>query len=123
MIKSNVVRNIGESREPPDIIRAAMNDDVAELLAALREGASVNDIDHRFDMNAIHMACIRQSHNFLFAAIENTDVDVWARDGMMRVAFDHCFANKDTTGMQKLFELMYPDTPSPEGTVIPMPER
>src|SRR3546814_5864383 len=80
MVKTNVKLVDDVNREPPDIFRAAINDDVRELRAALSEGQSLDTPNRlHYGMTPVHLACAKHSLNFIDEALKET-FNAWARD-------------------------------------------
>jgi hypothetical protein len=103
-----------EKRSPPDIFRAAQNDDVFELQAALKAGQRLDE--QRRDlvgMTPVHLACVFSSNNFLTAAASDESFNAWIRDNNLRVPFDHASAKNNLKAKIILFKAMYPDEPLP----------
>jgi ankyrin repeat protein len=99
-------------RLTPDIFHAAEFNDINELVAALREGQSLNARKaSQLNMTPVHVACIHSSNEFLSYALQNVTCDPWIRDDNLRTAFDHASAKSNKKVMQLLFNLMYPVEP------------
>ncbi len=108
MVKSNVQPNKGQRYEPPDIFRAARENDIQELAAAIQDGQSLDDIqDKQSGMTAMHLACIHHSVDFLHTASQ-MKFDPWIRDVNLRLAIDHARAQGLQEAQQAFFEKMYP---------------
>jgi hypothetical protein len=117
MVKANVKSDSAERHVPPDIFRAARNDDPIELAAALQAGQSLDDIqDEKSGLTPLHIACILHKTNFLRAAL-TYEFDPWIRDINLRLAIDHARAQGLTDIGKALLEKMYPpgwdDDPEP----------
>lgn len=98
----------GPEREPPDIFRAAQNDDVHELNLAIHDGQSLTDRnEYLSNMTPLHVACVHSSNAFLVAASELESFDPWLRDDNLRVPFDHASARSNKEAQRLLFEEMY----------------
>lgn len=109
MIKHNLKMNSNTADEPPDIFRAAENNDVEELLRALEDGQSLTDRKPDLaNVNPVHLACIKSSVEFILVAVQQDSFDPWARDDNMRTAFDHASARNLKKPMEALFEKMHP---------------
>lgn len=111
MVKSNVVSKQSTMPEPPDIFRAAANDDPEELAAALAEGQSL-DTHHRefYEMTPMHIACVRKSENFLRTALQ-TEFNAWSRDLNGRLSMDHAVAQGLEDVADELLKKLYPTGP------------
>lgn len=103
---------------PPDIFRAARNNDVAELQAALSEGQSLATQDSTLLMKTpVHVAAAEHSNDFLAAAAHHDSFDPWVRDDNERVAYDHASAFNNKDGMEILFDTMYSDLKRDESLI------
>lgn len=111
MVKSNVVTKSVLKPEPPDIFRAAANDDPDELAAALADGQSL-DSHHRefYGMTPMHVACVHKSVNFLGEALQN-EFNAWSRDLNGRLSMDHAVAQGLEDVADELLERLYPTGP------------
>lgn len=109
MVKLNVSKDLGNNSKAPDIFRAAQNDDPVEMVAAIDDGQSLNDINSRIGigLTPIHLACIYKNTEFLKVAIE-CDFDPWIRDGNMRLSIDHARAQGLTEIQELLLQKLYP---------------
>jgi len=108
MVKLNVHTDEGEQFEPPDLFRAARNNDIKELAAAIQDGQSLDDIeDVKSGLTPMHIACIHRSEIFLTAAIQYK-FDPWIRDCNLRLSIDHARAQGLRNVQKDLFEKMYP---------------
>ena len=103
-------------REGPDIFRAAREDDLRELQAALREGQSLRSAWLDTGLTPVHIAAIRGSVNFLRVAMEQDPQSAWIQDVQLRLAFAHAAVRKDRQSMALLHNAMYPEAS------IPVPE-
>lgn len=113
MVKSNAVKKTNEKDDPPNIFRAARNNDPLELALALQDGQTLNDTeDPVMLLTPIHEACISRSTSFLSAAM-GVEFDPWQRDGMQRLAIDHARVENLTDFSKYLHQLMYPNEPEP----------
>lgn len=92
----------------PNIFKAAVEDDPAELKAALEAGQSLNDIEEDgVKMTPIQVACIKRSRDFLAEAL-TADFDPWIRDANQRLAIDHARCNQLPDEQKILLNKMYP---------------
>ena len=111
MVNSNVAPKPEGQPEPPDIFRAAANDDPIELVAALADGQSL-DAQHRefYRMTPMHLACVRKSLNFLDVALSH-QFNAWVRDANGRLSMDHAVAQGLEDVADDLLEKLYPTGP------------
>lgn len=117
-MKNNLDTYLNPKDTPPDIFRAARNNDVAELQAALSEGQSLATQDTMFlMMTPVHVAAAEHSNDFLAAAAQHESFDPWIRDDNERVPFDHASAFNNKDGMKILFETMYADMKKDESRI------
>lgn len=95
-------------KQPPDIFRAALNDDPIELRAALADGQSL-DYQHRrfYNMTPMHLACAKHSLEFLKVAISEK-FNAWARDSDGRVSMDYAVAEGLDEVAEELLAKLYP---------------
>ena len=108
MVKYSVQKKDNTKSEPPDIFRAAQNDDPIELAAAIQRGQSLSD-DRGDDsgLTPMHIACICRSESFLKTAL-TMKFDPWKRDANKRLAIDHARAQGLADVQRRLFDAMYP---------------
>lgn len=108
MVKSNVQSYEEDDldRDPPDIFRAAIIDDAAEMARAISYGQSLDQFDIRGITTPIHVACAHRSLAFLTAAMQH-DFNPWVRDRNQRLAIDHAVANGLVEIQRTLFSKMY----------------
>lgn len=104
-------------KEGPDIFRAAREDDVHELQAALRAGQSLRGARFETGLTPVHIAAMRGSVNFLRVAMEHDPQSSWVQDVQLRLPFAHAAVRKDRQSMAYLHNAMYPEAS------IPVPER
>lgn len=107
-MSGNIRSNDSIDKRPPDLFIAAVNNDVFEMEAALREGQSLsfrNPTDLLF--TPVHVAASKGSLDFIQAAASHETFDVWARDANGRVAADHALAHRKTEVEQFLTHKMY----------------
>src|SRR3546814_2705669 len=101
MVKTNVKLVDDVNREPPDIFRAAINDDVRELRAALSEGQSLDTPNRlHYGMTPVHLACAKHSLNFIDEALKET-FNAWARDLGGRLSMDYAIRSEEHTSELK----------------------
>jgi len=113
---------LGHDSIPPDIFKAAENDDLVELNLALADGQSLSTQDPlRLEMTPLHVAALERSNNFLAAAVQNETCDPWIRDSNLRTAMDHAQAFNNTEGMKILYDPMYAYLAEPDGEVVEFP--
>ena len=97
----------GESRRPPDIFRAARNNDIAELARALGDGQLLSDQKADLvNMTPVHVACLNTSNDFLAAAAQHHSFDPWIRDDNLRTPFDHASARNNRRAQRILLDFM-----------------
>ncbi|MEX0283335.1 MAG: hypothetical protein AB3N23_01860 [Paracoccaceae bacterium] len=107
---SNPEYYLETKRSEPNIFRAAKNDDVGEMLAALNSGQSLSTQDDEIlDRTPVHIAATRSSNKFLAAAAQQPSFDPWIRDANDRVAWDDARAFNNEDGMEILFQAMHGD--------------
>ncbi|MPT47982.1 MAG: ankyrin repeat domain-containing protein [Sphingobium sp.] len=95
-------------KEVVDIFRAASNNDIDELRAALLEGQTLNDVNREFyRMTPMHIACLKKSRDFLEAALRE-DFNPHQRDANGRTAMDHAIAQDMRDVASKIFDRQYP---------------
>lgn len=95
--------------DPPDIFKAARDDDVYELNLALSDGQSLRDAQATTHLTPIHVAAMRGSVMFIRAAMEHDPEASWLQDGQLRTPFDHAAARRDRQSMAYLHNAMYPE--------------
>lgn len=104
---------------PPDIFRAAINNDIAELMDALAEGQSLSERRSVFlNRTPVHVAAGRSSNDFLAVACNHETFDPWLRDDNNRTAFDHADAYANDRGKTLLFDKMYGEPTGPDPRYI-----
>ncbi|WP_195820651.1 hypothetical protein [Roseobacter sp. MH60115] len=97
-------------RRDPNLFRAALNDDVGEMLDALSQGQSLStQDDERLNFTPVHIAAERSSNKFLAAAAQHPSFDPWVKDANDRVPWDHARAFNNVKGMKLLHDSMYND--------------
>lgn len=112
MVKSNVsIKYEEDNFEPPDIFRAASNNDVDELRRALADGQSL-DTHHLefYRMTPMHIACVRKSADFLHEALSH-EFNAWTRDANGRISMDHAIAQSMDDIADGLMKKLYPVGP------------
>lgn len=83
----------GEDKRPPDIFRAAQENDLDELARAFADGQLLTEKRKRLvGMTPLHVACLNTSNDFLAAASQHHSFDPWIRDDNLRTPFDHASA-------------------------------
>src|SRR3546814_18584175 len=88
MVKTNGKLADDVNREPPDIFRAAINDDVRELRAALSEGQSLDTPNRlHYGMTPVSLACAKPSLTLIYDALKAT-FTAWTRDLGVRLSVD-----------------------------------
>jgi hypothetical protein len=120
MVKSYLMTDQGERRDPPDIFRAARNDDVRELFLSIQNGQSLNDQEYETGYTPVHLACMAKSSSFMDACLD-LDFDPWIRDSASRIAFLYAWASSFPEGQKILFDKMYPPGWEREAEVTPFP--
>lgn len=110
------------AKEPPNIFRAAMNDDVRELALALQDGQSLSDQDpERLLMTPLHIAASVGSNTFLREASSHDSFDPWIRDANLRRPVEHASAYRNGEGHKILTAAMYADLFEPDGGTVDFP--
>ena len=118
-----IKRGTLNNEEPPDIFRAAKNDDVAEMEAARRAGQTLQDQDSIIGFTPIHVAAIEGSLRFVEAATKTGEVDPWIRDNNLRLAVDHAAAFNRVEIQKILIASMYVELEPPPENVVGFPSR
>lgn len=96
-------------KEKPDIFRAAREDDLYELRAALRDGQSLRMAYTATGLTPVHVAAMRGSVNFLRVAMQHDPQTAWIQDGQLRLPFAHAAVRKDRQSLAYLHNAMYPE--------------
>ena len=99
--------NYGEDEKPPDIFKAAYENDIYELARALDVGQRLTD--RRKDlsgMTPVHVACLSSSNAFLAACVWHNSFDPWLRDDNLRTPFDHASARCNIRAQELLIRTM-----------------
>ena len=99
--------------EPPDIFRAARDDDLYELRMALEDGQSLRSSQPSTALTPIHVAAMRGSVAFLKVAMEQDAGSSWLQDAQLRTPFDHAASRRDRQSMAYLHNAMYPSATLP----------
>ncbi|QAX31066.1 ankyrin repeat domain-containing protein [Leisingera sp. NJS204] len=94
--------------EPPDIFKAARDDDLYELRMALEDGQSLRTSQPTTALTPIHVAAMRGSVGFLKLAMEKDAGSSWLQDAQLRTPFDHAASRQDRQSMAYLHNAMYP---------------
>lgn len=103
--------SIFNNDDPPDLFRAAKNDDTLEMSAAIHAGHDVNMTEPNVGFTPIHLASIHGSENFAEAISQVDGFDPWVRDNNNRLAIDHAVAFNHKRVQEILFRSMYPEVP------------
>lgn len=106
-----------ERREPPDIFRAAREDDLYELQLALQDGQTLRGGNLQTGLTPVHVAAMRGSVNFIRAAMEHDPETAWIQDNQLRMPFNHAAVRRDRQSMAHLHNAMYPEA------AIPIPDK
>ncbi|WP_143025708.1 hypothetical protein [Paracoccus isoporae] len=115
----NQSKYMNTDASPPNTFRAAENNDVEELLAALKDWQSLSDRDARFlNRTPVHIAAAKSSNDFLASASQQESFDPHLRDDNLRTAFDHADAYCNERGKKILFDSMYDDLRAPDDRYI-----
>lgn len=117
--------NKGYKENPPDLHEAAAKNDVAMMHECLARGQSFDRARGDNKLTPMHIAAICKSHDFIRAAIETKLVNLWIRDGNLRLPFDISSAFKDHEAMKVMFDWMYegPFGPKPDAEVAEFPSQ
>lgn len=111
--KRAVSTHEGSAKEEPDLFRAARQNDLAEMEAALNSGKCFTTLDPHTLMTPIHIAAIFGSLDFIVAAIETGTPEVhWAVchfDKAGNSPFEHALARRDFQTMAHLHNCRYPE--------------
>lgn len=115
MIKKAVINDKEEdgARNPPDIFKAARQDDPAALASAKMRGESLAQSRPWSGHTPLHVAAIYGSSVFLRAALAYEDADPWIRDRGGKRPFEHAADRDDVVSMRLLHEAMYPEGQMP----------
>ena len=110
------------AKEPPNIFRAAANDDPQELALALQDGQSLSEQDpHRLLMTPVHVAASYGSNAFLRAASSHATFDPWIRDANLRRPVEHASAYRNGEAHKILTDAMYADFSDSDGDRVDFP--
>ena len=99
----------GTKKTPPDIFRAAREDDLDELERALADGQTLDTAAQGTHLTPVHVAALRGSVAFLEAAMLRAPETAWMQDGQHRTPFDHAAARQDRKSMAHLHNAMHPE--------------
>jgi len=92
----------------PDLFRAALEDNVEILHAAMDAGGNLAEVRDESLRNPMHIAVMFGSGNFLTHALNYPEVDLWSRDyGGLR-PLDHCWTKNHFDLHKILHAAMYP---------------
>lgn len=108
MLRRNVRTKGSTKYEPPDIFRAAVNNDAYELSEAIRDGQSLLSRERKYARTPLHVAAQCGSIDFIRAATTYKDVDPWALDLNNYTAYDLAARRNDRDAQRVLFDIMYP---------------
>ena len=98
----------GKDRSPPNIFDAAHDNDVGQLLAAIKDGQSLSSRDGLILCRTpLHVAACRHSNDFLAAASQDRSFDPWLRDHNLRLPIDNAIACNNKRGSEILYKAMY----------------
>lgn len=97
-----------EREVPPDIFKAASDNDVLELRLAINDGQSLRATQLATGFTPVHVAAMRGSVAFIKAAMELDPDTSWMQDIALRTPFDHAAARRDREAMSYLHSAMYP---------------
>jgi ankyrin repeat protein len=98
-------------RQPPDIFRAATENNVSELRDALAEGQSLDSRHAEFYlMTPMHLACVKKSRDFLQVALQH-EFNAWSQDSNGRLSMDHAIVNGLEDIADQMLEKLYPTGP------------
>ncbi|MEM8774974.1 MAG: ankyrin repeat domain-containing protein [Pseudomonadota bacterium] len=97
-----------EKEVPPDIFKAASDDNVLELRLAIQDGQSLQMTQPSTGFTPVHVAAMRGSVAFIKVAMELDPDTSWMQDIALRTPFDHAAARRDREAMSYLHRAMYP---------------
>ena len=106
-------RDAGEQGKGPDIVRAVLNNDVVELIDALNDGQTLEDLDRDTGLFALHLACLHSSNAVLDEALNRRILDPWLRDQNSRLPIDHLIIKRNFAMAARFEALMYDGVPLP----------
>lgn len=117
-MKGQIARKDDKDRkDPPDIFKAARDDNLYELQLALQDGQSLRGGNLHTGLTPVHVAAMRGSVNFIRAAMEIDPETAWIQDNQLRMPFSHAAVRRDRQSMAYLHNAMYPEAN------IPIPEK
>lgn len=102
----------------PNLFRAAHDNDVSEMSAAIINGASLSDIEPVALMTPLHAAVLAYASDFLEAASKEETFDPWVRDVNGRTPYDHAVAIVNKPAMDILYEPMFKFLHAPDDRYI-----
>lgn len=91
-----------------DIFRAAREDDVIMLRAALAAGESLGQQEEIDGRTPLHVAVLHGAQNFLREAVSYAADSVWERNFHGMRPLDLCWLKNDTAAHDILHNAMYP---------------
>ncbi|MBJ3763859.1 ankyrin repeat domain-containing protein [Maribius pontilimi] len=94
--------------DPPDIFKAARDNDILELRMAIEDGQSLQTTQIATGFTPVHVAAMRGSVTFIKVAMELDPDTSWMQDIALRTPFDHAAARRDREAMKYLHLAMYP---------------
>lgn len=109
MSYNSYMRDDGKEYVPPDIFRAAVNDDPYELALSIRDGQSLLDREHRYSRTPLHLAAQHGSTEFIRAALGCDEFDVWMLDANNYTPYDLSARRNDREAQRMFFSHMYPE--------------
>jgi hypothetical protein len=108
MTDGSIKESTRKRERPPDLFRAARNNDVEELLDAIAAGASFTDREWRCNRTPIHIAAYSDAYGFLVSASKHRSFDAWALDGNGHLPRDLALAKNFLKSYRFLNRVMYP---------------
>lgn len=94
---------------PPDLFRAAVDDNVLEMEAALDDGQSLSEQRPSDGMTPVHLAAAAGSCNFISYAADIAPENMWIRDFNDLRPYEHALARRDRLIMTYISNAMYPE--------------
>ena len=97
----------GKEHVPPDIFRAAENNDLEELAFALQSGQRLDHKREPDKMTPVHVAAALGHADFVWVLMEIHPQVAWMRDEMYRRPIEHSNARNDQVSAGYLKDAMF----------------
>lgn len=118
IIKNNMENE--SDGNPPDILRGAQNNNIAEVRAALRvDWKNIGKIESATGMTALHISAIRGNASIVSFLLQQNGVDVGLKDKFDRDPLDLAILSGNQTIIDELFRFrrgLGPETEEPDGS-------